>query len=107
MTPAQRKAVTDAQVALFAAQDTVDEEQAKMIVTNQAMADAQNFIDRVLPVQQQQQKQQAIADLVNKQNANTKQFEITSAAYVALDAAQVALENAIRAARQTGAVEQV
>jgi len=103
MTP-ERQAVITAQNALFEAQDKVDEEQAKMIVVNQAMVDAQKFYDVVLPVQQQQEKAQAVANIVTTQHANAAQFEITQAAYVARDAAQRALQNAIIAASNAGAV---
>ncbi len=105
MTPEQRQAVVAAQDAFFAAQDKADAEDAKVVVTNQAEVDAQNYVDRVLPVKQQAERQAAIQDLIAKQQANSAQFQITNDAHRALDDADRALANAQRASRQTGAVE--
>jgi len=104
-TPEQRQAVIDAQNAVFAAEKKVDEEDAKVVVTNQAEIDAQNYVDRVLPVKQQNERQAAIQDLIAKQAANSAQFQVTNDAHRALDDADRALTNAQRASRQTGAVE--
>jgi len=105
MTPDQRQAIIAAQEAFFAAQDKADEEDAKVLVTNQAEVDAQNYADRVLPVKQQAERQAAIQDLIQKQAANSAQFQVTNDAHRALDDADRALANAQRASRQTGAVE--
>ena len=105
MTPDQRQAIIAAQEAFFAAQDKADEEDAKVLVTNQAEVDAQNYVDRVLPVKQQNERQAAIQDLIQKQAANSAQFQATNDAHRALDDADRNLANVQRASRQTGAVE--
>ena len=105
MTQDQRQAVIDAQNAFFSAQDKADAEDQNVLRTNQAEADAQNYVDRVLPVKQQNERQAAIQDLIAKQAANSAQFQATNDAHRALDDADRALANAQRASRQTGAVE--
>lgn len=105
MTQDQRQAIIDAQNAFFAAQDKADAEDENVLRTNQAEMDAQNYVDRVLPVKQQDERQAAIQDLIAKQAANSAQFQVTNDAHRALDDADRALANAQRASRQTGAVE--
>ena len=105
MTQEQRQAIIDAQNAFFAAEQKAAEETAKVVITNKAEVDAQNYVDRELPVKQQAERAAAIQDLIAKQAANSAQFQVTNDAHRALDDADRNLANVQRASRQTGAVE--
>ena len=104
MTQSQRDAITAATAKLFAAQDREDAETANMSRAQAAKDAAQQDALYGAPARAAKVIQDAKDALARSEAAFNAQFQISSAAHLALNEAQTALEQAIRDSRQSGTV---
>lgn len=107
MTQVQKDAIANAQAKYFAAQEKVEVEGNNMAQAQSVLEAAQHDLTYDAPARAAKIVQDSKDGLARATAARDAQFQITSAAYVSLDSAQLELENAIRTSRQTGAIEKV